>query len=81
LIPRAITAGIAIVVTCVWVGAFLLDAFVPTYEVNPMIHTAFAATLAAAYTLNRNKDGDKAKDEKPDELPPGEGGAHRRAES
>lgn len=51
-------SGIAVVVTIVWVGAFVLDALIPTYEVNPMIHAAFMATLGMAYTLGR-KNGDK----------------------
>ena len=64
MIPRSLVTVIASIVTAVWVGAFILDALVPTYEVSPMIHAAFMATLGMAYTLGRNSD-DKKDDDGP----------------
>lgn len=69
MIPKPIVSVIAIVVTAVWVGAFVLDVLVPNYEVNPMIHAAFMAIIGMAFTMGRKgNDSD------------GPGGAHRKTD-
>lgn len=54
-VPSWLSNGLAILVSGVWAGSFILGALRPDYRADPAIHGAFLVVLGAVYGVRIGK--------------------------
>lgn len=57
-VPSWLSNGLAVLVSLVWAGSFVLGAIRPDYRADPAVHGAFVIVLGAVYGVKIGKGGE-----------------------